>query len=361
MRWTWNRKWSWLFCFVAIATGAYAGYVAWFAGDRLDLGAGFASANGRIEGVEIDIAAKSAGRLTAVLVDEGDFVKAGDVLARMDTAVLEAQMREAQAQLRQAKSSVAVAHSQVTQRESERAAADAVVAQREAERDVAKKRVERTESLAKQTATSEQQLDEDRAGYHRAVAALNAAKAQVAAAESAILTAKSQVIGAEASGEALQATIDRIQADFNDSELKAPRDGRVQYRVAQPGEVLNPGGIVLNLLDVGDVRMMFFLPTAEAGRVALGSEVRLVLDAAPQYVIPAKVSFVADVAQFTPKTVETAEERQKLMFRVKAKIAPDLLQQYIRSVKTGLPGMAYVRLDEKAPWPDWLQIRMPAP
>jgi len=331
----------------------------------MDLGAGFASANGRIEGVEIDVAAKTAGRVTAVLVDEGEFVKAGDkagdVLARMDTAVLAAQMREAQAQLRQAKSSVAVAHSQVTQRESERAAADAVVAQREAERDVAKKRVERTESLAKQSATSEQQLDDDRAVYHRAVAALNAAKAQVAAAEAAILTAKSQVIGAEASGEALQATIDRIQADIDDSELKAPRDGRVQYRVAQPGEMLNPGGIVLNLLDVGDVRMMFFLPTAEAGRVAMGSEVRLVLDAAPQYVIPAKVSFVADVAQFTPKTVETAEERQKLMFRVKAKIAPELLQQYIRSVKTGLPGMAYVRLDEKAPWPDWLQIRLPNP
>ena len=143
--------------------------------------------------------------------------------------------------------------------------------------------------------------------------------------------------------------------------LNVPRGSRVQYRVAQPGEVLNPGGIVLNLLDVGDVYMTFFLPTAEAGRVAIGSEVRLVLDAAPQYVIPAKVSFVADVAQFTPKTVETAEERQKLMFRVKAKIAPDLLQQYIRSVKTGLPGMAYVRLDEKAPWPDWLQTRLPAP
>lgn len=361
MKWNWNRKWSRLLYGVASAAGVYAGYIAWFAGDRMDLGAGFASANGRIEGVEIDVAAKTAGRVTAVLVDEGEFVKAGDVLARMDTAVLAAQMREAQAQLRQAKSSVAVAHSQVTQRESERAAADAVVAQREAERDVAKKRVERTESLAKQSATSEQQLDDDRAVYHRAVAALNAAKAQVAAAEAAILTAKSQVIGAEASGEALQATIDRIQADIDDSELKAPRDGRVQYRVAQPGEMLNPGGIVLNLLDVGDVRMMFFLPTAEAGRVAMGSEVRLVLDAAPQYVIPAKVSFVADVAQFTPKTVETAEERQKLMFRVKAKIAPELLQQYIRSVKTGLPGMAYVRLDEKAPWPDWLQIRLPNP
>jgi HlyD family secretion protein len=361
MKWNWNRKWSWLLLGVAIAAGAYAGYMTWFAGDRMEPGAGFASANGRIEGVEIDIAAKTAGRVAAVLVDEGEFVKAGDVLARIDTAVLAAQLREAQAQLRQAKSSIAVAHSQVTQRESEKAAADAVVAQREAERNVAKKRLERSESLAKQSATSQQQLDDDQAAFHRTVAALNAAKAQVAAAEAAILTAKSQIIGAEASVEALQATSERIQADIDDSELKAPRDGRVQYRVAQPGEVVNAGGVVLNLLDVGDVYMTFFLPTAEAGRVTIGSEVRLVLDAAPQYTIPAKVTFVADVAQFTPKTVETAEERQKLMFRVKARIAPDLLQQYIRSVKTGLPGMAYVRLDEKAPWPDWLQIRLPNP
>lgn len=360
MKWNWFRKWCWLIG-TAIAGGAYAAYIVWFAGNQTGLGAGFARANGRIEGVEIEVAAKTAGRLTAVLVDEGEFVKAGDVLARMDTAVLAAQLREAQAQLRQAKSSVAVAHSQVTQRESEKAAANAVVAQREAERDVANKRLERTESLAKQSATSQQQLDEDRAAFYRTVAVLNAANAQVAAAEAAILTAKSQIIGAEASVEALQATIDRIQADIDDSELKAPRNGRVQYRVAQPGEVLNPGGIVLNLLDVGDVYMTFFLPTRETGRVTIGSEVRLVLDAAPQYVVPAKVSFVADIAQFTPKTVETAEERQKLTFRVKARIAPELLQQYIRSVKTGLPGMAYVRLDEQATWPDQFQIKLPGP
>ena len=91
--------------------------------------------------------------------------------------------------------------------------------------------------------------------------------------------------------------------------------------------------------------------TAEAGRVAIGTEVRLVLDAAPQYVIPARATFVADVAQFTPKTVETEEERQKLMFRIKAKIAPELLRKYIQQVKTGLPGVAYIRLDPKAEWP----------
>jgi HlyD family secretion protein len=97
--------------------------------------------------------------------------------------------------------------------------------------------------------------------------------------------------------------------------------------------------------------MTFFLPTAQAGRVALGSDVRIVLDAAPQYVIPAKVSFVADVAQFTPRSVETQEERQKLMFRIKAKISPDLLKKYIQQVKTGLPGMAYVKVDPSAEWP----------
>jgi HlyD family secretion protein len=133
----------------------------------------------------------------------------------------------------------------------------------------------------------------------------------------------------------------------------------VQYRVAQPGEVLAAGGRVLNMVDLGDVYMTFFLPETTVGRVAMGTEARLVLDAAPQYVIPASVSFVASTAQFTPKTVETAEERQKLMFRVRAKIAPELLKKHLQQVKTGLPGVAWVRLDPKTPWPKFLEIRVP--
>ena len=114
------------------------------------------------------------------------------------------------------------------------------------------------------------------------------------------------MLEAQSSIEAAKATVQRIQADINDSDLKAPRDGRIQYRVAQPLEVVKAGGRVLNMIDLSDVYMTFFLPTKEAGRVPLGSEVRIVLDAAPELVIPAKVTFVADVAQFTPKTVETA-------------------------------------------------------
>ena len=320
---------------------------------------GFAAGNGRIEAVEIDVAAKTAGRVKEILANEGDFVRAGQDLARMDTAVLEAQLREAEAQLQRALIGIETAQSQVTQREAEKQAAEALVAQRTAELDAARKRLVRSEELAPKGAAPLSKLDDDRAVFQAAKAAVSAAEAQVAAAQAAIGQAKSNVVAAQSAVEATQATIQRIQADIDDSVLKSPRDGRVQYRVAQPGEVLSPGGVVLNMVDLSDVYMTFFLPTEQAGRVALGTEARLVLDAAPQYVVPAKVSFVADVAQFTPKTVETEEERLKLMFRIKARIDPDLLRKHLQQVKTGLPGMAYVRLDPRLDWPPELQVRLP--
>ena len=112
------------------------------------------------------------------------------------------------------------------------------------------------------------------------------------------------------------------------------------------------------MIDLSDVTMTFFLPEAAAGRVAIGAEVHIVLDAAPQDVIPATVSFVANVAQFTPKTVETKSEREKLVFRIQARIDPSLLQKHIAQVKSGLPGMAYVRLDPSVPWPEKLKARI---
>ena len=340
---------------IVIGLGVWAGWHF----QPQDLPDGFAAGNGRIEAVEIDIAARTAGRIREILVNEGDFVRAGQVLAKMDTAVLEAQLREAEAQLQRALIGIETAQSLVTQREAERQAAEAFIAQRKAELDAAQKRLARTRELASKNAASEAQLDDDRAAAAAAKAAVGAAEAQAAAAQAAIGRARSDVIAAEASVEAARATLQRIQADIDDSVLKSPRDGRVQYRVAQPGEVLSPGGVVLNMVDLTDVYMTFFLPTEQAGRIALGAEARLVLDAAPQYVVPAEISFVADVAQFTPKTVETQEERQKLMFRIKTRIAPDLLREHLLQVKTGLPGMAYVQLDPRVDWPPELQTRLP--
>ena len=350
---------AWLSRIVLVMLVAGAAYAAWHWLRAPSLPPGFASGNGRIEAVDIDVSTKLAGRVEDILVNEGDFVRVGQVLANMDTRVLRSRLREVKAALEQARIEIDTARSRVTQRQAEKRAALALVTQRHTEVDAARRRMARSEELAPKGATAQQVLDDDRARHDGAKAALAAAEAQVAAADAAIGTADSQVVGAQAAYEAALATIDRIQADIDDSALKAPRDGRVQYRVAQPGEVLAAGGRVLNMVDLSDVYMTFFLPTEAAGRIAMGSEVRLVLDTAPQFVFPARVTFVADVAQFTPKSVETAVERLKLMFRIKANIDPALLSKNLDQVKTGLPGVAYVRTDPRVDWPANLAVKLP--
>jgi HlyD family secretion protein len=322
--------------------------------------AGFISGNGRIEAVEIDVAAKLPGRIQEILVSDGDFVEAGQVLARMQMDTLNAQLAEARANLQQAQNGIVIAQSQAGARDSDVQAAQAVVAQRESELDAARRRLARSETLAGEGAASAQELDDDRARVRNVQAALSAAKAQMAAARAAAEAARAQISGARSSVAAVEASIARIEADLKDSELKAPRAGRVQYRIAQVGEVLGAGGKVLNLVDLSDVYMTFFVPETAAGKLAIGGEVHLILDAAPQYVIPAKISFVASTAQFTPKTVETASERQKLMFRVKAQIDRALLEKHITQVKTGLPGVAWVKLSPAAEWPARLQVKLPS-
>ncbi len=343
----------------AIALIAAAAYFAWNASRDSGPGAGFVQGNGRIEATEIDIATKLPGRLAEVLAAEGDFVQAGTALARMDVAALQAQRSEAVARHAQAQHGVATAHAQVALRESDLRATQAQVALRESELDAAQRRLARSTELARDGASSQQELDDDRARQRSAQAGVTASKAQVDAARAAIQAARTQVTGAEAQVAAAQASIERIDADLHDATLTAPRDGRVQFRIAQEGEVLGAGGRVLNLVDLSDVYMTFFLPETAAGRVAIGSEARIILDAAPHIVIPATISFVSATAQFTPKTVETASERQKLMFRVRAQIDRELLARHLQQVKTGLPGVTWVKLDANTPWPATLQPNVP--
>lgn len=313
----------------------------------------------------------------------------------------ESDLRRADAAITQRESEIKRATAGIANREGEVRRADATIAQRESELVLARQDVERAQPLLAPGAINRQEYDqyvsrrasaeavlsqaragkeaadaaltearaqlqtaagalaEARAQREAAVAALAQAKAQAAAAEATLESARVDVEFREAAIRAATARIERVVTDIDDSTLKSPVLGRVQIRVAEPAEVLSAGGRVLNLIDLTDVYMTFFLPTATAGRVVVGAEVRLVLDAAPHLVIPAKTTFVSDVAQFTPKTVETKVEREKLMFRIKAHIPADLLKQHIRMVKTGLPGVAYVRLDADAKWPDYLAVKLP--
>ena len=289
----------------------------------------FASGNGRLEATEVNVATKLAEKIESVLVKDGDYVKKGQLIAKMQTNVLEAQ-------LAQAKSMVAV-------KKAELASAKAVVLQKTSSRDNAYRRYKRAEYLVSKNATSQQNFDNDKALFEAADAELAAAKAAVVQAEAAI--------------KAAEADVRRREEDIKDSNLTSPIDGRIQYKVSEPGEVLDAGGCVVNLLDLTDVYMTFFLPEEVAGKVRIGADARILLDALPGIPIPAKITFVANEAQFTPKTVETRIERQKLMFRVKASIPPELLRKYIDIVKTGRPGVAWVKIDPKVEWPEFLRLR----
>ena len=321
----------WLLVLACVIAAGGAGAWYWWQQQLNALPPYIAQANGRLEAEQVEIAAKLAGRIAVVLVKEGDMVHVGQVVARMDTSTLEAALAAAKAQ-------VAVAEHKKTE-------AEAQIVQQQSNLVFARQELARATTLYKQGFGTGEKLDQQtnqvkstQASLDTAIASLEAAKASIAAAQAVAAT---------------------IQSDIDDSTLAAPAGGRIQYKLAEPGEVLAAGGRVLTLLDLSDVYMTIFVPARAAGPLALGDDARVTLDPLPGYVFPAKVTFVATEAQFTPKTVETPEEREKLMFRVKLTIDPGLRKRYEEQVKTGIRGIGYVRTEHDAAWPDKLAAKLP--
>ena len=284
---------------------------------------GLSAGNGRLEATEVQIASKTPGRLAEVRVDEGDKVLKGQLLARMDTRTLEAQRNQAEAEVLRARENLNAAQANVQLRQSE-----LLLAQQE---------LGRSQSLFKHGFVSAQAIDQLQSRMGTGNAAVTAARAQVSAVSAAIGAAQAQVA--------------QLTSEIDDSSLRAPIDGVIQLRMAEPGEVLGAGGRVLLLIDPNDQYMNLYLSASVAGRLAVGDEARVLLDALPEKPLPAKISFVAGKSQFTPKEVETRDERQKLVFRVKLRLTqPSAVPQ----AKPGMPGAGYVRTAPIA-WPANLQ------
>ncbi len=313
---------------VVVAVAALGGYFAWKYLSTPKVPKEFGYGNGRMEATTVEIVSKFSARIAELLAREGDMVKKDQVLVRLDTKDLNAQLRQAQAQVeeqRQAKNS-----------------AKAMVAQRKSELLLAKQNLARSKSLYVTKDISLKELQES--------------ESAIATAQATLASAQADVVKAEASIQAALAAVDTIKVNLTESDLLSPIDGRVLYRSREPGEVVDAQNSVFTVLDLKDVYMQFYLRTEQAGKVTLGAEARIVLDAFPNRPIPAKVTFVESRSQFTPKQVETQDERDKLMFRIKVNVDPDVLQRYVDRVKTGLPGMAYVRLDPNASWPAFLAV-----
>jgi HlyD family secretion protein len=287
---------------------------------------GIAEGNGRIEADPIDIDTKFAGRILELRVDEGDMVKAGQVVAVMDTRDLAASLKKSEAQVEQAQKAINEARANLDQQHTQ------VL--------LAKQEMERTQTLVKQGWATKELFDQRRQTLDGAHAAEIAAEARVTEAEHAL--------------DAATHDVELYKINIADNTLVAPREGRIEYRIANVGEVLPAGGKVFTMLDISYVYMDIYLPTPEAGRIKIGNDARILLDAYPDHPIPAKVVFIATQAQFTPKMVETKTERDKLMFRIRVRIDPERLHAHADAVRSGLPGVAYVRFDPKTAWPERL-------
>jgi len=348
---------------------------------------GFAWGNGRLEADEIDIDTKFTGRIAKMLVDQGDLVKAGQVVAIMDTQDLQTQQRKAEAVVLQSERAIDEAQRNLSQQESQVLSSQAAVQQAQRAIDeananlqqqqtvtkLAKQELDRTSALVPKGFATVELLDQRRQIMNGAIAAQSAAEAKVSESEHAFAAAKHNEDAAVAARDAAAARVDELRSALDaakqdveyykvniaDNSLVAPRDGPIEYRVATIGEVLPSGGKVFTMLDASYVYMDIYLPTPEAGRVRIGSDARIVLDAYPNHIIPAKVIFVAREAQFTPKTVETKSERDKLMFRIRVQVDPERLKGREELVRSGLPGGAYVRTDPAATWPSNLQPSAP--
>ncbi len=325
------RLWLILAGLLVVGGGAGGGWY-WWKLHQAALPDGIVWGNGRLEADDIDITPKYPGRIATLLVDEGDLVKAGQVVARMDTRDTEVTLRKAEAQVQQA------------ERMLEEASANVV--QQETQQKLAAQQFDRTRTLFEKGYATKELLDQRQQALDGANAALNAATAKVGETEHALAAATQDV------------AYNKIV--INDGVLVAPRDARVQYRLVNTGEVIGAGAKIFTLLDLSKVYMTVFLPTQDVGKIALGAEGRIVLDALPDVVIPGNVSFISPTSQFTPKTVETQSERDKLMFRIKVRVDPDLLASHIADVRTGLPGVAYIRFDPRVAWPARLQPNLPA-
>ena len=290
---------------------------------------GLAYGNGRLEATETAVATKVQGKLIEVYFREGADLKTGQIAAQLDDAQLKADIRAAEAAVEQAKEYAKAAREDVKSAQSQQQLASVTL--------------RRTQELIKKGFISAAQLDKD-------VSSMRTANATLA-------SARNRVIQADASIREAEARVDSLKSNLDDLTLRSPVDGRILYRLAEPGEVLSPGGRVFSILDLNDVYMYIYLANLEAGSVELGSEARIVLDAIPDNPIPCTVTYVSPRNQFTPKEVETRDEREKFMFRIKLQVDREWLAKHADIAKPGMPGIGWVKTDPDAVWPADLQVK----
>ena len=311
-----------------LAVGAALAAYWWWRSRTPALPAYIARANGRLEMTRIDIAVKYAGRIVELPTREGDFVRPGTVLAQQDTAEIKTQIAGAEAQRQRALSAIGRAEAELEVRHNNLRLAG----------------LEMTETAAMRGKALVSQVELDRRRI-----AKDAETAGAAAAAAAVKEARNALSETEAQ-------IARLKVILDEATIRAPVNGRIEYRIVEKDAVLPSGGRIASLLQTDDVYMTVFFPMAVAGRLTIRDEARIALDTFEGPPLAATISFVAAEAQFTPKYVETASEREKLVYRVKLRIPVETARRLDGKLKAGMTGNGYVRTDPDGRWPASLTL-----
>lgn len=291
------------------------------------------SASGTIEAVEVSVASKTSGQVVKMAVDEGARIEAGNLLAVIDSASLEIQLQQAEAgvKLAEAQLQLVLKGARI---EDIRQAEEAL---RQTEASLKLAEVERariTDLFAKQSATAQQR---DNAETRLAVA-----RAQYEAAKQALqkwrqLARPEEVKQAQARLEQAEASRDLVKKTIADSTITSPISGIVTHRATEQGEFVGPGTTLLTIADLAEVRLEIFVPESDLGKVRLGQSAEVKIDSYPGRVFVGKVIFISPEAEFTPKNIQTKEERVKLVYRVKIKVPnPENI------LKPGMPADAVI-------------------
>lgn len=307
---------------------------------------GPAGGTGTIEGVDVNITSRMGARIVAIHVREGDEVKPDQVLVQRDCSEPEALLAEANARLVVAESSVestrAAARAAVGNTEASRHATAAAAAQigvTDAQKEGVDKQVKRIaalhsagaigeaelENLTTQSTAIVRQIDMAKANEQAARARAEAALKSQVAAETQINIARNNVLVA-------QAAVRRAELAVAECTLKAPRSGVVLRRNYEPGEVVLPGSNVLTIVDLDEVRTTFYLPNAELASAAPGKAVQVHADAYPNEAFTGRIQYVAAKAEFTPRNVQTREDRDRLVYGVEVTIP-----NATRKLRPGMP------------------------
>ncbi|WP_313129045.1 secretion protein HlyD [Pseudescherichia vulneris] len=280
---------------------------------------------GNVDIRTVNMSFRVGGRLASLAVDEGDAIKAGQVLGTLDKAPYENA-------LMQAKASVAVAQAQYDlmqagYRDEEIAQTEAAVRQAKAAYDYAQNFYTRQQGLWKSRTISANDLENARSSRDQARATLKSAEDKLSQYRTG--NRPQDIAQAKASLEQAQAQLAQAELDLHDTTLVAPADGTLMTRAVEPGSMLNAGSTVLTLSLTRPVWVRAYIDEPNLGRAKPGSELLLYTDGRPDRPYHGKVGFVSPTAEFTPKTVETPDLRTDLVYRLRIIVtdADDALRQ----------------------------------